>query len=335
MSSTYRCLAAACLTAVVACGAEVGLAGVLYLADPGTGSNSGTLYQYDTQSNILTTIATGLDQPSDLAYDPVDNVAYIAGHETVYRYDFAGNTLSHQAVPELDSPTRLTYTYDANQPQIIVENSSGTPTVYQYDYDSNVIRTLEVDPPSPPNPPAPGNLSRYTYDAGDNKVYMAPATGATSIYQYDANGHTLNSTSISGLDANGDVSDISSAGGGSLYISSGDSIYRYDYGGSAAATVVATPEAGTEISRFTYDANFDRLLIATPGPAGSVTLYQYDSSGNRLSVQAISAPGGGTLSPSGFALQTTVPEPTTLLIFGGCAALIFGRSLRRGLKRGE
>jgi YD repeat-containing protein len=299
-------------------GATAARAGVVYLTDEGTSSADGTLYRYDTQSNVVTSIATGLSEPRDLAYDPYHDTIYILGRQTVYQYDFGTNTMSSQSVPDLGNPTRFTYDYNDNT---IYVQDADDGIVYRYQYDTNNIQPVSSTPTDPP-----GNLTRFTYDGLDRRVYMTEAAPAppTTVYQYDPVGSTLGNQSISGLS---DVSDISSGGNGNLYLSSEGTVYRYDYNALGPLTPVTTLPASQLISRFTYDTQFNQLrMITEPGAGGVVTYYQYDFGTQSLTGQQLQAPPGTEFHLSAIITRNPVPEPSTFVVLAFGAALMLGFS---------
>lgn len=301
-------------------------AAVLYLTeDDGGDPDKRSLYQYDTTGNVLTQLTSvdALDRPTDVAYDPVDNRVYITGDHTIYRYDVGTNTLDQNTVSDLGSPTRMVYTYYDTNPRIVGHDSS-LGSVYRYTYDTS---------PSPPpgttsalgtSSDPPGNVTRFTYDSVDRMVYMTSDLSTTTIYRYDANGNTVQSAALGSSaisDLSGGVSDISSAGNGSLYLSSASTVYRYDYGDS---TVTPVTTVDGNITRFTYDAVGNQLLIAST-PNGIVTLYTYDVGTHAQSHQELEGLSPDSLN--GFAISN-VPEPASSLVFGcgmGVALLSFRR----------
>lgn len=321
----------AALVVVLAWGSAQG--GMIYMTDTGTGSSNGVLYQYDTVNNTLTAVETGLNDPRDLAYDPYDEQLYILGRETVYRYDFQTNTLSHQTIADnpsnpspLGNPTRFTYDYNAN-PNLIYVQDANDNRVYTYQYDTNALQPLTSTPADPP-----GNLSRYTYDALDRRVYMtAPVAspGTTTVYQYDPVYNALSSQPVGGIN---EVSDIASDGQGNVYLSSMGTVYQYTYSTMGPLTPIVTLPNSEPITRFTYDARDNVLRIVSPTGPGVTTLYRYDFGTQNLSGQALHAPPGADLSQisSINARNPAVPEPSTLVIVAIAGVVLKGIRRRRG-----
>ncbi|RLD18189.1 MAG: hypothetical protein DRI36_02050, partial [Caldiserica bacterium] len=260
---------------------------VVKITDP---SGLETLYQYDTDGNIIKIIArkNGTDlRTMHYFYDnygnciravlPMGNeyrwtyentynrpTAYYdpVGSTTTYTYDSRGNLI------EVTDPEnhKSTFTYNSYGEVIAITNSRGYTTTFSYNSYGYVTRI--TDPL--------GNSTEFAYDEVGNLTAVTDALNRTTTYEYDLLGRLIKIT-----DAQNNVIQ-----------------YEYDAGGN----LIKITDPNGNITTYTYDA-LNRLIKVTDA-LNNITQYEYDSVGNLIKV--IDANGNATTYEYEKALNITV-----------------------------
>ncbi len=171
------------------------------LADTGTAALQNLTYAYDAANNV-SSIADGVTAANSqsLGYDPLDRLTRASGGygSFAYTYDSVGNRLTQNFGGSV-----ATYSYAAHSNQLTAVTASGVPQAIGYDKAGNVdnfnsgaitngtynqagrLATMM----------AGSNLAaQYTYDAFGQRLSRVGAVTATTLYQYDRNGHLIEET---------------------------------------------------------------------------------------------------------------------------------------------
>jgi YD repeat-containing protein len=188
------------------------------------------------------------------------------------------------------------YAYDAVGNQIVVTDTFGLTTTYEYDDANRLVRTTDPG----------GNVTNNTYDAAGNLIATTDALGRTTTYAYDelnrqvSTTDALGNTTSTAYNPDGTVAASTDALGRSTSYAyddlkrvtvttdalGGDTMTAYD----AAGNVAATTDAQGRTTAYEYDAL--NRLVRQIDPLGGVTQHFYDAAGN--SIRTTDARGNST-----------------------------------------
>jgi RHS repeat-associated protein len=243
-----------------------------------------TRFSYDAAGN-LTSSVDAAGHTTRIAYDAANQPVSVTdplGHVTRRTFDAAGrlasvtNPLGHatsfryddkgQLVEQADAKGGINrFEYDKAGRLRTSTDCSGHATKYHYDERGRVAAVIAPDA-------APGQQSRYTYDALGRLITLTRPDGTSDRYAYDPDDNLLAHT-----DAMGHQTRYRYNGQG-LLIERIDAIgqkvgYRYD----TALRLVELANAKDERYLLSYDV--DGALTSETGFDGKVTNYIYDKAG--------------------------------------------------------
>jgi len=243
-----------------------------------------TRFTYDAAGNLTSSTDAG-GVTTRIAYDGANRPVSITdpmGHITRRTYDASGqlasvtNALGHASSYRYDDKGQLTeqvdakggvnrFEYDKAGRLRTSTDCSGRTTKYRYDERGRVAAVIHAEA-------APGEQTRYIYDARDRLVTLTRPDGTSEGYAYDADDNLLVHT-----DAMGHQTCYRYNGQG-LLIERIDALgqavrYRYD----TALRLVELRNAKDERYLLAYDA--DGAMTSETGFDGKVTTYTYDKAG--------------------------------------------------------
>lgn len=264
------------------------------------GEGNVTTYEYSCRNLLVARIDTGGISGSAIDTSKAEFYQYNSdgklstktdrnGVETLYTYDIHGRLLSEDAGGEL-----VSYTYDNNNNQLTMTDSTGT-TTRAYDelnrvtskavptigttnfvYDQTAGLTVGYVSESYTDPK--GNTVLRTKDKA-GRLYQVNNNGFITTYTYFANGNLQKLEYPNGSSeqytyyANNKLHTLVNKQGSSTI-----EAFSYEYDGAGNMTGKADRK-GTTV--YTYD-ELNRLQTVTE-PGEKVTAYEYDAAGNRIS----------------------------------------------------
>ncbi len=242
---------------------------------------AGNLTQHiDANGVAITRVFDGLNREISKSYSAsVDGLASIA---TVY--DANGNpiTVSESYSAGAGAGARVsTYTYDAFDRQLSVQDGFGAQMAYAYDPAGN-RKTLATQD---------AKVTRYGYD-GLNRLTGLSSPAGSVQYRYDRSGLTLAQTWGNGTGTSSSYDAASrplrialSKGATPLNLTE----YRYDLNGNRTEERINRP-GGAQLTSYAYDAA-DRLTGTkrVEGANAVDTGWAYDAADNRLSETVVSS----------------------------------------------
>lgn len=203
-----------------------------------------TRFEYDLVGNLRRQI-DARNNATEYTYDALNRrVTMLAADGGLTTYEYA-NVAAPCCSPTLGSGL-ITKQTDGN----------GKVTCYKYDNLDRLVRHIRKQADTDCGvEDADDAISRYTYDAGNNRLALTEPNGNTRTYEYDALNRSTKETN-----AAGDVT-------------------RYTYDG--VNNLITTTAPNGNVTTNTYDA-LDRLIQVNDS-IGRVASYTYDNVGNRLS----------------------------------------------------
>lgn len=297
---------------------------LLFVLAPSLAQAQTTIYQYDSNYNVLDTIdAAGA--VTSMTYDTgsqqglvVDSEA--AGSTTRYYYD-----TNYNETQSYSEPSSVTSSaYDSAGNDVVTGDANGT--VYQYKYDDS-----PYDPPISPS----GPVTSTVYDYSDNLIVVGTedSMGKTTQTYYDADG-----TVVGSFDPQGMVTATAYDGAGRDLIVAADiggqdtlTVYHYD---GSTYDAVDQIDTSAPVTNMVYDSQDNRLIADFPAQSffdvfteinigginefqsstplvvdtpGNPTQLAYDSANNQLFVAMTpETPGVWLLAPALLALAGAV-----------------------------
>ena len=269
------------------------------------GANTTTATTYNARNLPVTRTTMGLaDSYAYLADGSLATHTDRKGQLTTYSYDAHGRLLQ-KAI----GASSISYTYDANGNELTV-TGGGQTTARTYDEVGRVtaktatmggasyVTTFGYDITAgqpagwhaETTTDAKGNVTTKSYDKAGRLATVA-AGGATTTYQYNANGATEKMTHQGGVSeeyayhADGRLAAVAHRKG------DGSIIEAYSYGYDASGNVAQKLD-GSGATAYAYD-KLDRLLSVSE-PGGRVTTYAYNGAGDRSSETVVH--GGATIT---------------------------------------
>ena len=265
-----------------------------------TVSFSTTIYTYDADGELLTTVSPDGNQSGANAANYTTTNAYDAdGEVTSTTLGAAGSTVTPRVTTNTyDADGNLisvkdprgyttTNTYDADDQKVLVTDPDGNETLTCYDADGNVAETVlpvgvaanSLTPASCPTSYPAGygerlapDATTYTYDAnGDETAMTTPAPAGqsgweTTSYTYDQDGNLLETVAPPTSNAVGAPND--------------DTYDTYNAADELAGETTGYGTSAASTTSYCYDPNGDTTAVVapdgnTPGVATCETSYPW------------------------------------------------------------
>ena len=206
-------------------GIAVAANGDLYITEPGTpNGNNGDVRKVTAASGIITTVASGLNQPFSATYDDADNALYIAVYGTPAIAKVSGGTLNASWFTNgLLHPSTVAY---ANGYVYVVDTTAGV--VEKVNTSSQATTTVATGLSKPwgvaLDPAGDVYVSLYgqSPSVGGSVLMINPATGgSTPVAGSGGFGYTGDGGSAIAATLKDSVTGVAIAPDGSLYIDDG------------------------------------------------------------------------------------------------------------------
>jgi RHS repeat-associated protein len=217
----------------------------------GTSISATYSYQYQTGTNLITSVTDPLNRTTSYSYDPLGNATSVT--------QLAG---THNPVI-----TSMTYEDKYSQVTAITDSLSHTRSL-AYDSRGNVVSS--IDPL--------GNASTLAYNASGQLVSISDALGNTSNLTYD--GGDL--TSVNDPLGRTVTFFTDSAGRSIAQTNALGALTKYSYNPLSELNQITDPTGAT--TSVSYDSNGNLLNITDPRNTSSPTVYSYDTF-NRIATQ--------------------------------------------------
>jgi sugar lactone lactonase YvrE len=291
-------------------------AATLYVTDYGVG----TISKYDTTTNAVSTFATGLSNPTGLAFDPTGNL-FVANYGTGTIDKFTSSGVKSNFATGLSDPTGLAFDKSGN---LFVSNYDiGTISKFAAAGGSPTVFASGLKGPGSLVFDATGNLL-----VGDVSLNLTNFTASSTIERFTPTGSK--STFASGLSATTglaiDTSGNVFAGDLSFSFTAGitGKINRFAAAGGSPTTFATGLNAITGLAfdpsgnLFAGDVANYNFLTGT----GTGTIDRFNSAGTKTTfATGLSTPAFLAFAPT--ATPTAVPEPFMIIgtLVGSASAL--------------
>lgn len=223
-------------------------------------------YQYDKNQNLLSKISPSgveLNYGHD-AQNRISSKTYEAFSES-FTYDKIGNLIN-----AVNDDVNISYSYDSRNRLISKKINNWNKTV-SYTYDEVGNRTSMIDPN--------GNLTSYTYDAGNRLTSVVNSFGTTT-FQYNSTGRMTRQDNPNGTYVTYTYSDVGRLTQISNFGSDNSIVSSYAYTYDNAGNRLSKTDHNGNAESYYYD-NSNRL-DSVEYANGSVEIFSYDASGNRI-----------------------------------------------------